>query len=124
MNQPINDANQLSESSPINSQLDRDQCRGPNTRSLLRLRGAFDSIMSVPSYRDPQHWRDRAAEARAVAKLLKNPQARIEMLNIAQSYERMVANAQAQIDEAEKSSEGDIAPSLDIAPLLPKADID
>lgn len=46
------------------------------------------------------------------------------MLNIAQSYERMAANAQAQIDEAEKSNEGDIAPSLDIAPLLPKADID
>jgi hypothetical protein len=80
--------------------------------------------MSVPSYRDPRHWRDRADEARAVAKLLKNPQARIEMLNIAQSYERMAANAQAQIDETEKSNEGDIAPSLDIAPLLPKADID
>jgi hypothetical protein len=74
--------------------------------------------MSAPSYRDPQHWRDRAAEARAVAKLLKNPQARIEILNIAQSYERMAANA--QIDETEKSNEGDIAPSLDITPLLHK----
>ena len=53
------------------------------------------NAMPVPSYRDRKHWRDRANEARAVADLLKDPSARLQMLNIAQAYERMAVNAQS-----------------------------
>jgi hypothetical protein len=53
---------------------------------------------SGSSIHDPKHWRDRANEARAVAEHLLDPAARVEMLEIAQSYERLAARAQARLD--------------------------
>lgn len=38
---------------------------------------------------DPEHWRKRAEEARAMAEYLTSPEARRHMLNCAASYERL-----------------------------------
>ena len=46
---------------------------------------------------DPKHWRERADEARAIAAHLMNPQTRLEMLEIAQIYERLAARAEARL---------------------------
>jgi hypothetical protein len=43
---------------------------------------------------DPQHWRRRAAEARAMADHIVDPEAKRAMLDIATSYERIAARAE------------------------------
>jgi hypothetical protein len=40
-------------------------------------------------YNDPQHWRDRADEARATAAQIVDPETRTTMLRIAEDYERL-----------------------------------
>jgi len=46
---------------------------------------------------DPDYWRKRAGETRAMADNLKNPEARDAMLTIADSYERLARNAATRI---------------------------
>jgi hypothetical protein len=43
---------------------------------------------------DPQHWQARAAEARALAGLLQDPEARRAMMEIARSYEQIAKRAE------------------------------
>jgi len=43
---------------------------------------------------DAQHWRARAAEARAMAEQLTDEKAKKAMLNIAKSYERIAKRAE------------------------------
>jgi hypothetical protein len=43
--------------------------------------------------KDPAHWRERAEEARRVAETLVDPKARQTMLEIAESYDRLVERA-------------------------------
>jgi hypothetical protein len=52
----------------------------------------------------PEHWEKRAEEARAVAELLKDPAARIEMLLIAEGYGRLAQHARNHSDAAENSN--------------------
>lgn len=40
---------------------------------------------------DPKFWLDRAKEARAQAKRVRDPEERLQMLEIAASYERLAA---------------------------------
>jgi hypothetical protein len=42
---------------------------------------------------DPEHWRSRAVEARAIADGLTDPDAKCSMLKIAEEYERLAERA-------------------------------
>jgi hypothetical protein len=60
--------------------------------------------MIVPSVReghgvmshinDPKHWRHRAAEARAMAESLTDPEAKQQMLKVAADYEKLAERAE------------------------------
>jgi hypothetical protein len=53
--------------------------------------------MVDPSYVDePDHWRKRAEEARNMAEKIDGSQAKDEMLQIAEHYERLAKRAQAR----------------------------
>jgi hypothetical protein len=43
---------------------------------------------------DPQHWRARADEARAMAEKITDPQAKAAMLEIARNYEHIAERAE------------------------------
>lgn len=43
---------------------------------------------------DPDYWRDRAAEARAIADIMRNPDSKRTMLEIAKGYDQLALFAQ------------------------------
>ena len=43
---------------------------------------------------DPKHWRHRAAEARAMAESLTDPEAKQQMLKVAADYEKLAERAE------------------------------
>jgi hypothetical protein len=43
---------------------------------------------------DPEHWRQRADEARSVAEQMNEPQSKEAMLRIAKDYERLAERAE------------------------------
>ena len=47
------------------------------------------SVMSYPYINDPKYWRERAEEARSIAKLLNDPEAKRQLLAIAARYDRL-----------------------------------
>jgi hypothetical protein len=46
---------------------------------------------------DPEHWRQRAEEARAIADGIADPEAKRTMLGIAQGYERLAQRAEDRL---------------------------
>ena len=46
---------------------------------------------------DPNHWRNRAEEARAVAVQMMDPHTKAIMLAIAQDYEKLAARAEQRL---------------------------
>jgi len=50
-----------------------------------------DSILD-----DPEHWRERAEEARTLADQLSDPESKRTMLRIAKDYERMAEHAEVR----------------------------
>ena len=46
-------------------------------------------VMTYPYINDPKYWRERGEEARSIAKLLDDEEARRQMLAIAASYDRL-----------------------------------
>jgi len=46
-------------------------------------------MMSHPYIHDPKYWRERAEEARSIAKLLNDREAKRQLLAIASRYERL-----------------------------------
>ena len=45
---------------------------------------------------DPEHWQLRAEEARAIAEEMTDPEARRQMLQVADSYEEIARRAEAR----------------------------
>ena len=43
----------------------------------------------IPIVRDPNHWRERAKEARALALKIADPESRTRMFGIADEYEKL-----------------------------------
>jgi hypothetical protein len=52
---------------------------------------------------NPQHWRDRAEEARVNAEQMGDPESRRMMLEIADGYIRLAERAERRLRESEKS---------------------
>jgi hypothetical protein len=52
---------------------------------------------TVPLLHDAKHWRDRAQEARAQAEQMSDPQAKSDMLGIADGYERLAMRAEERL---------------------------
>lgn len=48
---------------------------------------------------DPAHWRDRAEEARVQAEQMRDADARRQMLQIAEGYDRLAERAQRQLEQ-------------------------
>jgi hypothetical protein len=60
----------------------------------ITVRGAGSQASRMAHLlKDPAHWRERAEEARRVAETLVDPKARQTMLEIAESYDRLVERA-------------------------------
>ena len=49
------------------------------------------------SVNDPKHWQKRAAEARAIAEQLKDPEARLDAPQIAHGNDRLAAHSQTPL---------------------------
>jgi hypothetical protein len=52
---------------------------------------------------NPQHWRDRAEEARVNAERMGDAESRRMMLEIADGYVRLAERAERRVRESEKS---------------------
>ncbi len=52
-----------------------------------------------PRIDDPEHWLERAEEARTIAEEMRDPQARLGMLAVAEGYERLAARAAERLRE-------------------------
>lgn len=52
--------------------------------------------MPTTLFDNPQHWRERAREARAIAEQVNEPDAKRMMLEIAQTYEQLAERAEAR----------------------------
>jgi hypothetical protein len=59
--------------------------------------------MKIPLINNPQHWRDRAEEARVNAEQMRDPESRRMMLEIADGYMRLAERAEQRLRESEKS---------------------
>jgi len=58
----------------------------------------------MPSlYDDPEHWRERAAGARAVAEKMADSEGRKAMIEIAEKYDRLAAQAVERLAKQVKS---------------------
>ena len=53
-------------------------------------------VPSMPKAFGPEHWHSRAEEARTVAEILQNPEAKREMLELADLYEQIAKDAERQ----------------------------
>jgi len=53
---------------------------------------------------DPEHWRERAEEARTLADQLSDPESKRTMLRIANDYERMAEHAKVRAIRQSQSS--------------------
>ena len=57
----------------------------------------------MPGEADPQHWRDRAKEARAKADQMNDRRSKRRMLGLADFYERLAERLEPPLRDAEKS---------------------
>jgi hypothetical protein len=55
--------------------------------------------MTAGHFNDPEHWRQQADEARAIARQLPNPESKAVMMRIAADYDRLAERARARADE-------------------------
>jgi len=61
--------------------------------TCFRLR-CFSADMPASLINDPEHWRDRAREKRALADRLTNEQVKQTVLRVANDYERLTEQAE------------------------------
>ena len=50
----------------------------------------------LPTLHDPEHWRDPANEARAQAEQISSPEAKRQLLKIAEAYEQLARLAKGK----------------------------
>ena len=76
------------------------QC-GKRLRELPKMRPRIGVVLAENirpnSQNDPKHWRNRAAEARAIAVQMTDPHTKATMLTIAQDYEKLAERAEQRV---------------------------
>jgi len=60
-------------------------------------------VAKVP-INDPEHWRERAEEARTIADELTDPESKAGMLRIAEDYEKLARRAEKRLRDRKNSS--------------------
>jgi hypothetical protein len=76
-------------------------------RSLLCLAESTEKRIAPPSpnsLNDPQHWRDRAEQARAMAVQMTDVDAITAMLSVAADYELLAKRAEERVRESQSQS--------------------
>jgi hypothetical protein len=58
-------------------------------------------LMSHPFIHDPRYWHERALEARSIAKLLDNQQAKGHLLAIAAEYDQLAEQMKRRANDAD-----------------------
>jgi hypothetical protein len=69
----------------------------------LGSQAARGGLMTKKLFHDPQHWHDRAEDARQVAAQILDPISRRKMLEIAESYKSLARRAAKRLNEPENS---------------------
>jgi hypothetical protein len=64
--------------------------------------------VKVLSRSDPEHWRKRAEDARALARLMSDPVGKEAMMEIADRYDRLAARA---VERLAQSAQGPTKPA-------------
>jgi hypothetical protein len=59
----------------------------------------------APHLNDPEHWRQRAEESRALAERMSDETSKKMMLRIADDYEKLAARAAARLIDETKEAE-------------------
>ena len=57
----------------------------------------------VPHFNDPQHWRERAEESRALAEQMQDEVSRTMMLKIADDYDKLAVRAAIRVIDGAKT---------------------
>jgi hypothetical protein len=56
----------------------------------------MEGIMTRTSVNDPKHWRDRAAEMRAIADWMKDVETQASMCRLADDYDKLADRAEVR----------------------------
>ena len=56
-----------------------------------------EASLMASIYRDPPHWRARARKTREIAAQLRDPEDKLLLATIADSYDRLAADADARV---------------------------
>jgi len=78
-------------------------CLDISTRSRQSRKGK-GTVAKVP-INDPQHWRERAEEARTVADELTDPDSKRKMLRIADDYEELARRAEKRLRDKQQQQQ-------------------
>jgi hypothetical protein len=78
------------------------QCDGRATIAAPDRVGA--AKMPASFVNDPEHWRNRAKETRAIADKMNDPRAKEKMLKIVDYYERLAKQAEEQAKRPPQSN--------------------
>ena len=54
-------------------------------------------VMSAQQAHDPQHWRDRAAQMRALSDWMKDAETRATMLKLAEDYDKLAERRKTNV---------------------------
>ena len=74
---------------PFNAVVLNQEGRSPRAVLFFVIRSAFRGLGLPSLMNDPEHWKQRARETRLLAETVDDPQAKAEMLEVADEYERL-----------------------------------
>ena len=81
----------FSESTPLRP---FDLSNGKSRPAGARIKRAKTRVMPSSHLNDPEHWRDRAKEARVMAKDMADPVSKQKMLEVAANYEHLAKRSE------------------------------
>src|SRR5262249_25556136 len=81
------------------------RARRPRVSALLAQTGRR-SVTSHPHFNNPQHWRDRAEDARILAEQMHDDLCRAMMLRIAEDYEKLAERASLRVTDSKATQSG------------------
>jgi hypothetical protein len=71
---------------------------------VRRLNESMGAACAIPFMNDPKHWRDRAADARALASEMRDLDSQAMMLRLADDYDNLAIRAEKRAHDKPPSS--------------------